>query len=349
MASLRSRIRNGRTYYSVRTASGKEYGAGWNRKTAKELFEHYDRLERLASHDALPPERSTWDLRQLRSWDLGSRHDPSRDRRWAVLLAVLGPHTLLAELSVSGLDAYRRVRMAGKASPATVNRDLSVLRSAWNRAKPLSGVQNDPFGGLQRLKEERPRPVALPPKTVQRILSTARTLAETPEERQDVAILELVYRTASRVSQILNLRWDQVRNGQVVFAPHKGGRERVFPYAGRIRRLMGRPNGSEWVFPSHRSEGPRRGFRRFLKRVLVRAEVVERVTPHTFRHSASSAAFLAGRPISEVQRLLGHGSPQMAIALYTQLFPAPIAPVPLRSQAPRAKRGSKAQVAHRKR
>jgi len=239
--------------------------------------------------------------------------------------------------------------MAGKASPATVNRDLSVLRSAWNRAKPLSGVQNDPFGGLQRLKEERSRPVALPPRAVQRILSTARTLAQTPEERQDVAILELVYRTASRVSQILNLRWDQVRNGQVIFAPHKGGRERVFPYAGRIRRLMGRPNGSEWVFPSHRGEGPRRGFRRFLKRVLVRAEVVEHVTPHTFRHSASSAAFLAGRPISEVQRLLGHGSPQMAIALYTQLFPAPIVPVPLRSQAPRAKRGSKAQVAHRKR
>lgn len=336
MASLRTRKRHGRLYYVVRTSRGKEYGAGWNPKTAKTLLAHYDNLERLAKHGALAPEPCSWDLQALRDWDVGSSHDRSRERRWRVLLRVLGPHRPLEEVTRPLLEVYRK----RGASPATVNRDLSVLRSAINRSRALSGFTADPFLGLTRLKEPRAKPVSLPPATVEKILSTARRLAVTDEERQDAAILELIYRTASRVSQILSLRWEQVRDGSLHFAPHKGGRERVFPCRGALRMALGRTNGSPWVFPSHRGDGPRTGLRRFLQRVLREAGVTQHVTPHTLRHSASSAAFLAGRPISEVQRLLGHGSPQMAIALYTQLFPAPIAPVPIRSAGRGAKGGN---------
>ena len=355
MASLRKRRRRGRTYYLVRDRYGKEYAAGWSKRAASELLANFDRLEHLARHGALPPEPCTWDLQRLRDWDIARPgvSVASLKRRWRMILAGFGPHTPLEELTAGSIEAYRRSRLASTStSPATVNRDLSVLRAALARARqPGTGSEynRDPFAGIKRLKETRARPVSLPNRTVEMILATARRLAVTPEEKQDASIIEVIYRTASRVSQVLELRWSQIQGGQIVFPAHKGGLERVFPYRGALRKALGSPIGSDWVFPSRRRDGPRRGLRRFLRRVLRESGVTQRVTPHTFRHSASSAAFLAGRPIPEIQRLLGHGSPQMAIALYTQLFPEEVKPVPIRATSRRAKNANKGNLSKRKR
>src|SRR6185369_5498830 len=100
----------------------------------------------------------------------------------------------------------------------------------------------DPFAAIAPLEERRGRrkPVSLPPKVIERAISSAWRLAKKKppwyvlpgEWAQNAAIIELIYLTASRSSQILRLRRDQVqrRDGvrTLVFPPHKGGLERVF-------------------------------------------------------------------------------------------------------------------------
>lgn len=330
MAKLRRRDRGAGVRYFIRTADGHELAAGRDLKTARDILAHYRNLEALLRHGVPVPVRSTWTLKRLKEWDLRDRPEPSRARRWAVLLGELGD-LLLDDIDTAVLMEYTRRRLY-KARPATVNRDISVLASAWKRAKPLSGARNDPFGGLQKLKEERARPAVLPPEAVSRFIATCHELAagagkrHAAEWHQNADMIELLYLTASRLSQILELRADQIRGDLLYFPPHKGGLERWFRIEGRLSTLLSSGKIQPFLFPSARAAGARQGFRRFWTKACERAGVT--ITRHALRASRASAWFAEGKTVADVQRLLGHSSPQMALRLYLQLFPATISTAP---------------------
>jgi len=137
-------------------------------------------------------------------------------------------------------------------------------------------------------------------------------------------MIELLYLTASRLSQILELRADQIRDGLLYFPAHKKGRERWFRLEGRLSVLLAERKETPFVFPSLRAANAREGFRRFWAKACKIAGLT--MTPHTLRHSRASAWYAEGRTIAEVQRLLGHASLQMALRLYVQLFPETLPP-----------------------
>lgn len=346
MATLRSKQRNGRTYYTVRLRSGQELAAGWDIETARTIVAEHERAERLGLHGIHVPTRSKWILQDLRDWDmaqaeLAGRETASRGRRWAVILDYIGNMTKIDTIGASEVESFTRKRLGAGVGPATVNRDRALLRVALARARnpaSMSGYSGDPFAGIPPLEERRARrkPVPLPPAAIRALLAECWRLAASPppravkphEWRQNAMMIELAYLTASRLSQITHLRWDQVGRGWLRFPAHKRGLERHFRLTGRLRVLlhMAVRGPSEWVFPSARSAGPRKGFRRFW-RLACKGAGVTGATPHTLRHSASSTAFARGAMIPDIQRLLGHTSPAMAVQLYTQLFPQSINPV----------------------
>lgn len=326
MAKLRKRDRGAGIRYFIRTADGHELAAGRDLQTARDILAHYRNLETLLRHGVPIPMRSAWTLQKLSEWDQSERTEDSRRRRWNVILDTLGKETPLEEIEPGLLMAYGQKRKLAGAGAATINRDLSVLAAALKRSRGLSGYQKDPFAGLPRLKEQRPKPTVWPPKAIFGFLNICRRLAGRAGKRhraewlQNADMIEVLYLTASRLSQVLGLRWDQVRGELLYFPPHKGGLERWFRMDGRLGQVLGGPElDGGFVFPSTRTAGAREGFRRFWEKACTEAKMP--MTRHSLRASRASAWFAEGKSIADVQRLLGHASPQMALRLYVQLFP----------------------------
>lgn len=338
MASLGTRHRHGRTYYTIRTRAGQELAAGWNKDTARTILAKYETDERLAAHGIQPTGRSAWTLQQLSEWDLAQTElaggeTASRERRWAVILDRLGADSRIQTLTAADVEKFTRKRLAEGTTHATINRDRALLRVALARARnpaSLSGYAGDPFAGTRPLEERRQRktPKALPPTVINDLINECWRLAvnsppyvDAYEWHQNAVMIELSYLTASRLTQVTHMKWSQVSGGKLTFAGHKRGIPRSFKLRGRLKALLDPlPRVNEWVFPSARSLGPRHNFRKFWKTACKNLGLPG-ITHHTLRHSASSTAFSRGAMIPDVQRLLGHTSPAMAIRLYTQLFP----------------------------
>jgi integrase len=346
MAWLRARKLKSGTYFYVVTSDGRYVAAGKQRSVATEILAEADRVERLVRAGKTPePTGSDWTLEDLRDRDLQDartrgKEIASRERRWRMILAALGARELIDSINQAVIEDFT-LRRSKHAGPATVNRDRSLLRAALalaRRLKDVSGYTGDPFKDLAPLPERASRraSVALPRPVAENLIDAAWELAAIPpkgarnlragEWAQNAAIVELIYRTASRVSQILRLEKAQVRDGMLAFPPHKGGKARIFEIPARVEKFLS-TSGSDrkWVFPG-RGDGPREGFRRFWLALCAKAKL-SGVTPHALRHSAASIEFAAGKSIPDIQRLLGHGSPQMAVNLYAHVFPQVLKPI----------------------
>jgi integrase/recombinase XerD len=140
-----------------------------------------------------------------------------------------------------------------------------------------------------------------------------------PAALRDGAMLELMYATGLRVSELITLRVDQF-NRQVgyVLARGKGGKERVVPLGRmaleRVGRYLDEARGhflkeppSDALFLNRFGKGmSRQGFWKVLKYYAVRAGLEQKVHPHTFRHSFATHLLEGGADLRSVQAMLGH-------------------------------------------
>ena len=172
-------------------------------------------------------------------------------------------------------------------------------------------------------------PDVLAPDDVERILDAPP--AEDPIGIRDRAILELLYGCGLRVSELVGLDTDRVDlAGQQVRVIGKGNKERRVPMGDEARDRMHRYRigpRTEWtagkptpaVFVGRRGKRlSREAVWQLVKRWTEAAGVVERVTPHTFRHSFATHLLEGGADLRVVQALLGHASISTT-QLYTHL------------------------------
>jgi integrase len=232
VAQLRARGRRDRKgrirpYYSIRLRDGSEIGVGRNRRAAEILESEFEIREELERRGVKLPTRSPWTVANLRAWDLRVAQDEggelaSRRRRWDVLELELEAETPIEDLTPARIQRAVDRWLAAGAGPATVNRNLAVLRKALARARePRSGslFEGDPLRGIANLRERatRKKPVPRRREEIDALLEAAhRHAAAAPsyampgELLQDAQIAEILYLTGSRLSQVLRLRRDQV-------------------------------------------------------------------------------------------------------------------------------------------
>jgi integrase/recombinase XerC len=231
---------------------------------------------------------------------------------------------------VSGIDA-RMVRAwvatlhARELAPATIARRLSAVRS-WLRFLVRRGV----------LKTSPARDVRSPrlPKTLPNFLpiDETKTLVDGraiggAARARDLAILELLYASGLRVSELAGLDVDDVdRSDRTVRVLGKGGKERVVPYGAAASRALeaylatravrgptggvggpprGLENGPLFVNPRGRRLTVR-SMHTIVRRSARAAGLVRRVTPHTLRHSFATHLLDSGADLRMIQELLGH-------------------------------------------
>jgi integrase/recombinase XerD len=213
-------------------------------------------------------------------------------------------------------------------APATAARRLSAVRQLHKFLYAEGHRTEDPSAVLTGPKRGRPLPKVLSVKDVDRLLAMAREGArnearpfvERLAARRMTALLELLYATGLRVSELVSLPAAAIKPGTLMLAVRgKGGKERLVPLTDAAKEAVAswramlaeaRPDlRSPWLFPADSTAGflPRQVFARDLKTVAGLAGIgADRVSPHVLRHAFASHLLQNGADLRVVQQLLGH-------------------------------------------
>ena len=240
----------------------------------------------------------------------------------------------LAAATKSHLTTYLAQLAQRGTSPRTAARRLSCLRQFYKFLFAEGLRTDDPSAGLDSPRQGRSLPKYLTEAEVEALLAAARLLPR--RSARATALLELLYATGLRVSELVGLPVAAVRQGMAVIVRGKGGKERLVPMGSAARdaidaylavRAADIPMKvalkeqaasrrgpapapvSPWLFPSDAKAGhlTREGFALMLKDLAIAAGISpSRVSPHVLRHSFATHLLSHGADLRSLQQMLGH-------------------------------------------
>jgi|TARA_R110002126_G_scaffold13118_2_gene56471 integrase/recombinase XerD len=212
----------------------------------------------------------------------------------------------------------------GKISERTIARRLSAMRQYYRFVISEKMRKDDPTSTIESPKQGRTLPKTLSEDEVSTLIRVAAE-AGTAESVRLVCLLEMLYATGLRVSELVGLSMVAVgEDMQFLLVEGKGGRERMVPLSDPAQKAMNnytdvRKNfispedegtQAQWLFPSKTSvKGhlTRQRFAQLLKDLARAAKVDEdRVSPHVLRHAFATHLLSRGADLRSVQKMLGH-------------------------------------------
>lgn len=223
----------------------------------------------------------------------------------------------LMDAGAGDLHSYMAGLARADMSPRTSARVLSTIRRFYRYQVREERLANDPSAQVDMPKLGRPLPTSLSEADIEALLAAPDTTSA--EGIRDRAMLELLYATGLRVSELVNLETVQLsRQQEVLRVMGKGNKERLVPVgeeamdwlekylAGpREEILSGRRSG--FMFPTVRAVVMRReSFWHIIKRYSLKAGISGGVSPHTLRHAFATHLLNHGADLRVVQMLLGH-------------------------------------------
>ena len=209
-----------------------------------------------------------------------------------------------------------------KYAETTVARKVAAIRSFFGFLAAEGILVDNPTEGLASPRVGKMLPKAITPNEVDELLEQPCKRA-TPEARRDRAMLELLYATGMRVTELVSLDLANISvdaKNPFVRCTGKGAKERIIPiheqatealseYLTEARPLMVRNKNEKALFVNRRGERlTRQGFWLILKGYAKAANLREDVTPHTLRHSFATHMLRGGMPLRHVQEMLGHAN-----------------------------------------
>lgn len=200
---------------------------------------------------------------------------------------------------------------------STVSRSSSSIRSFYQFLVREGFLDNDPTVSLELPKTEKRLPKVLSIKEVDLLLSQPNT--KKILGLRDKAMLELIYATGIRVSELINLDINSI-DLKMGYAKclGKGSKERIIPVGSQAnnaleqyilnarKKLIGKKREDALFVNQHGSRLTRQGFWKIIKRYAKKAKINKKITPHTLRHSFATHLLENGADLRSVQELLGH-------------------------------------------
>lgn len=200
-------------------------------------------------------------------------------------------------------------------------RKLAAVKALYRYLRSVDAVAADPTAGLDGARVTRRRPRIISTAEVERLLEQAAD-ASTPERMRDRAMLEALYATGMRVSELVGLDVDHVDCwAREIVLGRDSANARTLPLTRRSadalhvyltngREKLLRRAHEPAVFLNHRGNRlTRQGFWLIVKNYARRSNIQTPITPHTLRHSFAAHRLQGDSSVSEVQKLLGHASP----------------------------------------
>lgn len=200
-------------------------------------------------------------------------------------------------------------------APSTVARRSAALRRFFGFLVDEGLRRDDPSSSLPRPRFERPLPRILEEDEVRRMFEAAEDRASSDEGTavRNLALLELLYGSGLRASELVGLPRGAVRMGQpFLMVRGKGDKERLVPISSRAEAAVAKwtsqiPSGSPWLFPSGKSHLSRVRLFQIVRAMAADAGIsIERVSPHVLRHAFATHLLSGGADLRVLQSLLGH-------------------------------------------
>jgi integrase/recombinase XerD len=235
----------------------------------------------------------------------------------------------LAENGRNGVAAYLTQMKRNGLSAATATRRLSSLRTFYTFLINEDIAVIDPTENMEVSKKPERLPRILSKSEVEKLLDFP--VLSTAVQERDKAMLELLYATGARVSEIISLTQGSINLEEgYVRCTGKGSKERIIPIGpvavffvqaylkkGRLELLANKD--SQLLFLNRYGKGiSRQSFWKIIKKYALINGIKKTITPHTLRHSFASHLLENGADLRSVQELLGH-SDISTTQIYTHL------------------------------
>ncbi len=213
---------------------------------------------------------------------------------------------------------------------SSVARKVAAVKSFFNYLYANQIVDENPTTVIDSPKVKKRLPKTLSFEEVERLLE-APSQKKSPKNLRDMALLNLLYSTGMRVTEVVSLRLEDMDlQNNVLFCPGKDAQVRELPFDQNTKEILenyieeGRPflvkeKDETAMFLNHRGQQlTRQGLWLIIKAYAKEAELSIGVTPHTLRHSFAAHKLNRGSDLQEVQKLLGHANISTT-QIYTQL------------------------------
>jgi len=239
------------------------------------------------------------DLRQFEAYMNSTHKDLIKDSNRATILEYL--NTLQSK---------------GRAV-STISRNLAAIKSFYQYLVREKYIDKDPAANVESPKLEKKLPKILTISEVEELLKQPNV--STPNGIRDKAMLELLYATGIRVSELISLNISDVNLDMgYVKCFGKGSKERIVPlgsiaakcvqeYLNKGRPKLVRTYDEPALFVNHHGNRlTRQGFWKIIKKYAQEANINKPITPHTLRHSFATHLLENGADLRSVQEMLGH-------------------------------------------
>ena len=226
---------------------------------------------------------------------------------------IVGVQPITSDHVISFLGECRKRGL----SPASVNRVLAALRGFYKYLIGERKVAVNPVANIQLAKVWMHLPDVLSREEMIRLIGAPG--AGDPSAIRDTAMLELLYASGIRVSELISLRTNDINwQGGYLIARGKGSKERVVPvgraaldslhaYVEEARPCFLKGRNTVFLFLNRSGSGfSRQGLWKMIKKYALKAGLMKKVYPHTFRHSFATHLLEGGADLRSVQAMLGH-------------------------------------------
>ena len=224
--------------------------------------------------------------------------------------------TSLDKVEEKDLEKYIKELNDNGFKSATVSRNIASLKAFFHYLNNEGVLSNDPTKSLKSPKIEKKIPEILTTDEVFALLE--QPSGDSPKEIRDKAMLELLYATGIRVSELINLDTSDVNLKTSSILCRDGSKSRTIPYGKKAKDALTRylEGAREAIVDNKEStilfancsgqKMSRQGFWKLIKHYAKKAGIESDITPHTLRHSFAAHLVENGADLRSVQEMLGH-------------------------------------------
>ncbi len=222
----------------------------------------------------------------------------------------------VSQITQTGLNSYVLYLEKMKFTPSTVSRNIASIKAFYHFLFKQRLIEDDISDMLRAPKIEKKMPGVMSMKQINDLLEQPGD--NTPKQLRDKAMLELMYATGIRVSELIALKVSDLNLQMGFLICADGNKERVIPFGNAARTALlnyiekGRepfllkPESEILFLNCYGEEMSRQGFWKLIKHYAKQAGIQEEITPHTLRHSFAAHLVENGADLKSVQEMMGH-------------------------------------------
>lgn len=221
----------------------------------------------------------------------------------------------LDKVTATNINSYVLFLEKEGKSSATISRNISSMKTFFHYLLNRGEITTEPTEMITTPKTDKKNPEIASSSTIDKLLKAPS--GNTPKEVRDRAMLELLYATGIRVSELVDLTTSDINIQMCYIICRNPKRDRVVPFGHKAKQILvkymttARPalihDEIPWLFVNFFGRKlSRQGFWKILKEYAASCGISDDITPHTFRHSFGAHLIENGADIRAVQEMMGH-------------------------------------------